>query len=250
MLCVSVLAGVLALAAPTFDHGHTAWTGVLKGYVNDGRVAYTALKDGPGERELDAYLALLRDVTPAQYAAFSSREKLAYWINAYNAFTVKRLLMGWPVDSIRQIGLLPGAAFRDRFIAVKLEGREDWSLQDVEETVMERFKEPRALLALSCGARGCPMLRATAYRADALDSQLDDAAQRFIGDLGRNRVDVGRRTVEVSEFFRRHPRAFETPTLLMFMAPYLDTDAYDAIKHQGASLKVAYAPLDWQLNGY
>lgn len=234
------------LAAPAFDHEHKVFNQVLQGYVTGGRVAYTAMRDGPGERELDAYLATLQQVTRAQYGAFTNPQKLAFWINAYNAHAIKAVLKQWPTASLKDARF-----YAARTIPLKLESDADVSLDDIEDVIVRKFKEPRAYLALAPGARGLPRLRNTAYRADALEAQLDDAASRAVASDLQVKLDLGKRALALGEPFRRHQADFEAraPHLAAFVAPYLDVDAYDAIK-KGPPPRVTWLPVDYEPSGY
>ncbi|MBI5497914.1 MAG: DUF547 domain-containing protein [Deltaproteobacteria bacterium] len=247
----SVVTAAMPARADGFDHAHEAWTRVLRTHVNEGRVAYTALHAGDGGKALDAYLTTVGAVTPAQYAAFTSPQKLAFWINAYNATCIKNFVSRMPLRSVQGTGLNPPDGNRVK-VAVKVEGGESVSLADVEQKILPRFKDPRAWLALTCGARGHPPLKGTAYRADVLDSQLDDAAQRFISDPARNRVDAGARTLRLATVFQWHRREMEAVggPLPGVVAPYLDADGYEMARKYGAGVKVVFEPFEWDPNGY
>jgi hypothetical protein len=95
-----------------FDHEHAAWTRLLRRFVRDGLVDYRGLR-AEGAGELDPYLRQLASVTATQYGTWTREERLAFWINAYNAYTIRLVLDHYPLQSIRSIGLLPGTAFRD-----------------------------------------------------------------------------------------------------------------------------------------
>ncbi len=231
---------------PAFDHEHTAFNRVLLGHVTQGRVAYTAMRGASGETELDAYLASLHKVSRAQYAAFTRPQKLAFWVNAYNAHALKGVLGMWPTTSLKDARF-----YAARTIPLRLESDGDVSLDDIEDIIVRKFQDPRAFLALAPGARGLPPLRSTAYRADALEAQLDDAAARAVMSGTQVKLDLGTRTVAMGEPFRRHRAEFETraPHLAAFVAPYLDVEAYDAVK-AGPAPKVTWLPVDFAPSGY
>src|SRR4029434_9265868 len=130
-------------------------------------------------------------------------QRIAFWINAYNAFTLRLILDHYPIASIRRIGWLPGAAFRERFIPMQGLKGETISLDDIENgTLRSAFREPRIHFALVCAARSCPPLRREAYRGADLDRQLDDQARIFLRDATKNRVDAATRTLYLSSIFK------------------------------------------------
>lgn len=232
-------------ACSAVDPSHAAWTAVLGRWVRDGRVDYAGLA-GDGRPALDAYLATLSGTCAADYAAWTAPERIAFWLNAYNAFTVRLILDHYPIASIRRIGWLPGAAFRERFIPMPgLKGK-TVSLDDIEHgTLRSAFREPRIHFALVCAARSCPPLRGEAYRGADLDRQLRDQGRIFLNDPAKNQVDVAAKTLRLSSIFKWFRDDFEAAagSVPAFVAPYLD--------HDGASVAgftVTYLDYDWALN--
>src|SRR5262249_12819150 len=113
----------------TIEREHTAWSSLLHKYVHDGLVDYEGLKQ-QGGAELNNYLATRSSVCAADERGASRDERLAFWINAYNAFTVKLILDHYPVRSIRSIGSLPSAAFKIKFIPMPHLEKKNLSLDD------------------------------------------------------------------------------------------------------------------------
>lgn len=163
-----VMAEVYAESPPgsvvIFDH--TPLDDVLRTYVDaDGWVDYRALAADP--TQLDAYIGTLAD---APFDALGRDGKLAFLINAYNAFTLRLILDHYPVDSIKDI---PDA---ERWDAVRWElAGKAYSLNQIEhELIRPKFKEPRIHFALVCAAYSCPKLRNEAYTCEGLEAQLAD----------------------------------------------------------------------------
>jgi hypothetical protein len=127
---------------------------------------------------------------------------MAFLINAYNAFTIEKVLTRYPdIKSIWDFGKLFGNPFKDRFFM--LLGREG-TLDRIEHETLRRkglYDEPRVHFAVNCASVGCPMLREEAYVADRLDAQLEEQARRFLGDRSRNRFNASSRALEVSKIF-------------------------------------------------
>ncbi|TMB47614.1 MAG: DUF547 domain-containing protein, partial [Deltaproteobacteria bacterium] len=147
---------------------------MLEQYVKAGRVDYGGLRR-EARPALSAYLDVLSAVSRTCYAAWTREQRLAFWINSYNAYAVQLVLEHYSVRSIRAIGWWPGSAFRTKFIPMKDLAGSDLSLDDVEhEHLRKEFGEPRVHFAIVCASVSCPPLRSEAYRAADLDRQLDD----------------------------------------------------------------------------
>jgi hypothetical protein len=193
-------------AAQEFDHEHAAWTALLKRHVVliDGgkasRVRYTGFQQDRGA--LRSYLDALSKVTPQQFEAWSKARRMAFLINAYNAFTVEKILTRYPdIRSIWDFGKFFGNPFRDRFFT--LLGR-PFTLDGIEHDTLRKpgaYDEPRVHYAVNCASISCPMLREEAYVAARLDAQLEEQARRFLSDRSRNRYDPGSGRLEVSRIF-------------------------------------------------
>ncbi|RMG14377.1 MAG: DUF547 domain-containing protein [Deltaproteobacteria bacterium] len=232
-----------------FDHEHRAWSRLLGRYVHSGVVDYASWKRS-GEADLDAYLRSLQRVCSGAYETWSREEKLAFWINAYNAYTVRLVLDHYPLGSIREIGLLPGAAFRMHFIPMqRLRGR-TLSLDDIEHGILRKeFAEPRIHFAIVCASKSCPVLRAEAYRAEALEAELDDAARTFLGDPNKNRYDAQTHTLWLSRIFDWFHEDFERSagSVLAFVRKFMHPGGGQLPNADG--LRIEYLDYDWALNG-
>lgn len=234
------------------DHDHTPWTRLLQRHVADGGVDYAAL-ERQDRGELATYLTGLSDTCAADYRAWTREQRIAFWLNAYNAFTVELILRNQPIDSIRRIGWLPGAAFREEFIPMPdLRGGEI-SLNDIEHDVLRRdFREPRIHFALVCASRSCPPLRSEAYRARDLERQLDDQARVFLGDATKNRFDAATSRLQLSAIFDWFADDFVSAagSLPAYVARYRE-DVRAALGASGGSspdVAVSFLDYDWALN--
>ncbi len=229
------------------DREHAAWNSLLRRYVSDDLVDYAALKRG--RPELDAYLRSLESVDRSELEEWPRPDQLAFWINAYNAYTVKLVLDHYPLRSIRSIGLLPGAAFRRKFIPLERVAGGKLSLDDIEHRILrERFRQPRIHFAIVCASRSCPVLRNEAYQGRDLDAQLDDAARSFIRDPTRNRYDPASRTLALSSIFKWFRGDFEAAagTLPAFVARYADEPTAEELRRGG--VRIEFLDYDWSLN--
>jgi hypothetical protein len=233
-----------------FDHEHPAWSAVLSRYVHDGVVDYAGLQRS-GLPALDGYLRSLESVCRGHYDRWTREQRLAFWINSYNAYTVKLILDHYPLKSIREIGLLPGAAFRERFIPLQSLRDKVLSLNDIEHEILRKeLGEPRIHFAIVCASKSCPALRSEAYRAKTLDEQLTLAARNFVSDPSKNRFDVGARTLRLSSIFDWFREDFErsAQTLPAFVARYAEPAQGRALS-SGGEVRIEFLDYDWSLNG-
>lgn len=171
-------ASARASSAPQMAVAHARLNEILDLYVRDGQVYYRALQ--LERATLDRYIAAL-DVPTRTYDAWAKPERLAYWLNAYNAFVLRTVIDHYPIRgtaseyptiSIRQI---PGA-FETR--THRAAGRAI-TLDEIETTVLPAFGDPRVFLALGRGAVGSARLRSEAFVGARLEAQLAAAAQEF-----------------------------------------------------------------------
>lgn len=233
-------------ADPQFDHTHQAWSQILnRSVIVNGlqsRVDYTTLKKDP--TELANYCRQLSSVSEPTFHAFSESQRLAFLINAYNAFTVQLIVKHFPVASIKNLGSLTQSVW-DRPTLFLL-GREQ-SLNDIEHTLIRKnFKEPRIHFALVCAALSCPRLAPTAYTADKLAQQLEQATRLFLTDPERNRYDTATQTLFLSKIFSWYAEDFKSMTgdVRQFVAPYFTLDPEVSI----AQVRINYLPYNWGLN--
>ncbi len=219
---------------------HQLWTDVLQKYVSlEGKVNYNGLKND--KAQFDAYLKLLGSVHPND--SWEKNEQLAYWINAYNAFTVELILINYPVKSIRDIGGLikiPGIQSAWDIEFIKIEGRE-YSLGFIEHKILlKEFSEPRIHFAINCASYSCPKLIQEAYTPDKLDAQLTGAAKTFLTDPEKNLISPDK--IEVSKIFDWYKDDFtKKSSLIIFL------NKYSAVKIKDDA-KIYYMEYNWNLN--
>ncbi len=155
------------------------------------RVRWTTRGLAQERAALAAYLQSLSAVTPAQYAGWSKSQQYAFLANAYNAFTIEKILTRYPdLKSIRDFGTVIGNPWKDRFFT--LLGKPQ-HLDGIEHEMMRApgaFDDPRVHVAVNCASVGCPMLSNRAFTADKLDAQLDELFTRFMSDRSRNRYNA------------------------------------------------------------
>jgi hypothetical protein len=193
-------------AAQGFDHEHKTLDALLKRHVVliDGGKASRVRYDGFAEDRvaLRSYLASLSGASAQQFASWTKAERMAFLINAYNAFMIEKILSRYPdISSVWDFGKIFGNPFKDEFFM--LFGK-PYSLNRIEHDTLRKpgaYDEPRLHFAVNCASIGCPMLREEAYVAARLDAQLEAQTRRFLSDRSRNRFDPVSGRLEVSQIF-------------------------------------------------
>ncbi len=242
-----------ATLAQAYDHG--AWDGLLKRHVLPVRGGVATVVDYAGMAQerpaLEGYLDGLAAVRPEDFQRWPKNERLAFLINAYNAWTVELILTAWPgLDSIKDLGGLFSSPWKKAFIPLLGRTR---SLDDIEHGMIRArgaYDDPRIHFAVNCASIGCPALRPEAYAGDRLDAQLDDAARRFLADRSRNRLVDGK--LRVSSLFKWYggdfSRAGGVPGFLAGQAQALGLSEAQAGALRKGVLQLDYLDYDWGLN--
>lgn len=216
---------------------HQVWSDLLATHVDvEGRVNYKGFQRDV--RQLDMYLEDLSSHPPGE--PWSRSEKLAYWINAYNAFTIKLILDHYPLESIKDIadGLpMIHSPWDIKFFAI---GGVAMDLNTIEHEILrKKFNEPRIHFAINCASISCPKLRDEAYTAEKLEQQVEEQARDFINDPTRNRITE--KEISLSKIFDWFQYDFTRQTdLLDFIQRYKPSLNED--------LAIGYMEYDWGLN--
>ena len=226
-----------SVASATIDH--VIWDELTGDHVNkDGTVDYRGFiseKD-----KLEKYLSLLSTNAPDK-EGWSTEAQLAYWINAYNAFTVKLIVDNYPLESIKDIkkGIpMVNSVWDIKFIEI---GGESLDLNKIEHGILRKeFNEPRIHFAINCASVSCPSLRNEAYTAERLEKQLDEQTRMFLSDQSKNRLTSSH--VEISKIFQWFGGDFtKDGTIIDFLNRYSDTRI-------NADARISYLEYDWNLN--
>lgn len=242
---IALLAGAAPTPAAAQRPDHAPFTAMLATHVTDGMVDYAAFRRDP---RFPVYLKSLERVTSEN---LSTAERLAFWINVYNAYTIELINAKAEQRSIRNINKVLGVTIRSPWAEpiVRAGGRV-LSLDDVEHRIIRPgFHDPRIHVALVCAAMGCPPLRSEAYEAATIDAQLDDQARRFLAQRSKNRIDVRTRTVYGSPIFTWYREDFgnDLRGVGAFWARYVDGTAERELLASGRFTYVD-TDYDWSLN--
>lgn len=217
---------------------HSKFTELLKKHVaDDGLVDYVSFKKD--ETELQVYLDLLSNNAPSNN--WTEAEKLAYWINAYNAFTIKLIVDNLPVKSIKDIGgAIPmiNSPWDIKFFEI---GGLPFDLNTIEHEILRKqFSEPRIHFAINCASISCPKLINEAYSAEKLEEQLNKQTKAFINDKSRN--DIRSEKAQISKIFDWFKVDFTKNGTL---AEYINQ--YSSVKIDKKT-KVDFLDYNWDLN--
>lgn len=234
--------------AGPFDHDHAILDGLLSRHVKVDGVDYRGL--ATEREELDRYLAGLQSVAPAELESWTRDQQMAFWINAYNAH-VLRLIVDHaddPPESIRDLGgSLVDRIWDKPLVPVAAGGDGAMSLDDIEHGILRPgFEDARIHAAINCASGSCPPLLAGAYRAETLDSQLDEAMRAFVNDPSLNKIDPETGELELSAIFDWFEEDFtrDGGTVQSYVQEYVVSDEKDWI----LEAEVDHKDYDWSLN--
>ena len=214
-------------------HQHEVWNTLLKNNVNAfGKVNYTGMKAALSK--IEAYLTVLKENAPQK--EWTKNEKLAYWINLYNASTVHLIASNYPTGSITK--LKGGKPWDKPFVRA---GEQVYSLNQIEnEIIRPRFLEPRIHAALNCAAISCPNLLNAAYTPLKLNNQLNQQCTIWVNDGSKNKITAS--LVEMSPIFQWYAADFKAGGgVVAFLNKYSTATILPKTKR-------SYLAYDWGLN--
>ena len=213
---------------------------LLKKYVVDGVVDYRGFKDE--ESRLDQYLKVLEDTRPDD---LPRDEQFAFYINAYNAWTIKLILSAYPgISSIKDLGNIFKSPWEKKIC--RINGRL-LTLDEIEHDILRpSFRDPRVHFAVNCASRSCPPLRSETYVGDSLNRQLDEVVTAFINNPIYNRLEDS--TLYVSSIFKWYAEDFNND-IIGFFLKYAKGDLKQRLEAGKGGIKIKYLKYDWSLNG-
>lgn len=239
------LIGVNPSASADFDQQHLLWTRILSKNVSSNgatsTVDYISLKRHP--ELLKTYLDQLSGVTEAEFSRWTKNSRLAFLINAYNAWTIQLVIDHYPIKSIKDIGGIFSSPWKKKI--VKLFGQTktlDWL---EHEKIRPEYEEARVHFALVCAAKGCPGLRSEAFTPENLTTQLNHSARLFLNDSARNSIHLEKSEMSLSPIFKWYKDDFVRVkgSIEQFVLAYVSTPD-PSIPH----FKITYKDYDWSLN--
>ena len=228
---------------------HSAWQGILDTYLTShpsgiNRFDYAALKaNAEDAARLAGYLTSLQELDPRHY---SRQEQQAYWINFYNALTVRVVVDAYPVDSIRDIyqGWLPLGPWDD--VHAEVAGM-PLTLNNIEHGILRPiWRDPRIHYAVNCASHGCPNLSPTVYTAANTETQLEAGARAYINHpRGASFVDDD--FLLISSIYEWYVEDFggTEKTVIDHLMQYAEEELAARLKTFSGSIDYEY---DWNLN--
>ena len=237
--------------ALAFDHEHAAWTAILQSHVVGNDFAYGKLK--ADSEEFYAYIDVLHSVSPEEVAGWTEDQQFAFWINAYNAHTIQKVIENYPLKSIRKLdtgfGLnsifdkswIPMQAFHPKKKDKKL------SLNDIEHGILRAdFKDARLHAAINCASESCQPLLNEAFVASKLDDQLQTQMRAFVNDPDRNVIDLANDRLRLSEIFKWFKEDFERDagSVREYLIRFASPETADFLREK----KIRYLDYSWKLN--
>ena len=182
------------------NFNYTNYNLFLAKYVSEkGNVNYDKIKTN--KAELDAIINEFEKTQPTE--KWSKNEKMAYFINVYNAYTIKVIIDNYPVKSIKDIN----GVWNKKIVT---SGKSKISLSDVENKILRKLDDPRIHFAINCASYSCPDLVNVAFVPATLDKQLDTATKSFINDKSKNNIATNE--IKISKIFYWYSADFKSNT--------------------------------------
>ena len=209
---------------------HSSWNVLLQKYVSeDGIVDYSSWNKN--KDALNKYIKLLEQKSPANY--WDRNDSLAYFINAYNAITVKLILDNYPLESIKEI--------KDPWDSVSLKlPNIEFTLNKIEHEVLRKMGDPRIHFAINCASESCPKLLNEAFVASKIPKQLEAVTSSFINDPSKNWFSRDR--INLSRIFLWFSKDFGSKKeRISFIQKYSEKSFND-------KAKIKYQEYNWKLN--
>jgi hypothetical protein len=210
---------------------HSGWDAFLQSNVSStGQVNYRSIKANTAP--LNDYLAELEQYPPQ--SSWDRNTAMAYWINAYNAYTIKLIINNYPVSSIKDID--GGNPWGTKWIKI---GGQTYSLNQIENDILRpRYGDARIHFAVNCAAASCPPLYNRAFTSDNLNSTLQRLTRKFVNNKDYNTITAKR--IEISKIFEWYGSDFGS--VVDYINGYTDTAL-------SSETVVAFKEYDWKLNG-
>jgi hypothetical protein len=231
-------------AARAADFDHSKFDQILKTYVDhQGRVDYNGIA---GDEAFHEYIASLEN---AKADSLSRDGQLAFWINAYNAVTIDKVIKWKPKKSVRET-FVPGVWTGTKFFTSREHtvAGQRLSQDDIEHEILrKRFKDPRIHFAVICASSGCPRLPQVAYTAENVQARLEEETRMYLHSERGLQIDYVENTIMLSKLFDWFAGDFESKSgsVTNFIKPYLDEKAMAFLDRMP---KMSYISYNWALN--
>ena len=228
----------LIIAVFTFlqVNGQTSiFNDLLQKHVSEnGIVDYKSFKND--EPKLATYISYLQNTKPDN--TWSKNKQKAFWINAYNAYTIKLILENYPLNSIIDIKQKGKTAWKIPFVNV---GGKTYTLDHIEHEILrKKLFDPKIHVGVNCASGSCPKLGNVAFTEANIDAELTKLMKAFVNDPIRNKL--GKKKVQISEIFNWFKDDFtKSGSVVDYLNKYSNTEI-------NAKAKISYLKYDWSLN--
>lgn len=229
---------VAAAAAPAAAAWEKDFTALLQKYAGSNGVSYK--KWHANKADIARLNSVTDSIASADLSGMSSKQKLSFYINAYNAWILKRILDVYPVKGPGNGSTIKRTYFfKSKSITVA--GKETSFSALENDVIRPTFGEPRIHFALNCASASCPPLHNRAFEAGTLDATLTSLTRAFVNRNNRG-FQVSGKKAQVSKIFDWYSDDFKSAGgALAYINKYRDTPV-------SSSLKVEFMDYDWSLN--
>ncbi|MEE8298939.1 MAG: DUF547 domain-containing protein [Thermodesulfobacteriota bacterium] len=261
--------GLEEVKTDSFDHSYATYNSLLNRYVINARVNYEGFINS--RAELETFLRALGSVDENDFESWTQQQRLAFWINAYNAFTIKAIIDHYPIKrSFTLVGIFyapSDSILQIKGVWTKLQFRalgNMVTLDEIEHQILrKKFNKPRIHMAINCASISCPDLRNEAYTPEKLEEQLADASINFVNNPDKG-VYVNEQSgkVKLSKIFKWFGDDFinnygskklfnnyslKENAVLNFTSEYIESEEVKEYLMNN-KLKIGYLGYDWHLN--
>ena len=205
-----------------------------KHVTKDGVVDYKAFKND--EAKLNSFIAYLEKTSPDN--TWSANKQKAFWINAYNAYTIKLILENYPLKSIMNIKQKGKTAWKIPFAKV---GGKTYTLDHIEHKILrKKLFDPKIHVGVNCASGSCPKLGNKAFTEENVEAELTQLMKDFVNDSSRNKITT--KKVKISEIFNWFKSDFtKNGSVIDYLNKYSETEI-------NSKAKISYLKYDWSLN--
>ncbi len=261
--------GIEEVKSDNFDHSYSTYNSLLNEYVENASVNYEGFIDS--RAEFETFLRTIGSVNENDYESWTQEQKLTFWINAYNAFTIKAIIDHYPIKrSFSLVGIFyapSNSILQIKGVWTKLQFRaldRMVTLDEIEHQILRKeFNEPRIHMAINCASISCPNLSKEAYVPQRLEQQLAQASIDFVNNPSKGiQIDEQKGKVKLSKIFKWFGEDFipnyggtklfnnyslKENAVLNFTADYLESQQTKEYL-MNKKLKIGYLGYDWHLN--
>lgn len=227
---------ILLSFAMNLEAQHEKFDSLLQTHVDsEGFVDYKKLKTN--QSQLEEYLGYLKETSPEEN--WSDNKEKAFWINAYNAYTLKIILDNYPLKSITNISNKGKNAWKTPLAII---GGKTYTLDHIEHEILRKeFNDPRIHVGVNCASVSCPKLANFAFTEKNIETELESLMKDFINDSNRNKLEG--KKIQISEIFNWFKEDFTSKgSVIDYINRYAE-------KSVNKNAKIKYLTYNWSLNG-